>query len=314
MVAVAILGAGAIGAGASIYGANKAADAQTSAANSGNAQQNAMYANNQNILSPFIQGGSSMINAQKALLDPNNPNSSLSQLKGVLNPNDPNSALGRLSGLLNPNGSGPLAALQKLTMPGADMSATLAQTPGYQFSLDQGLRASNNQLAARGLGGSGGAVAKGATNFAEGLAGNTWQSVVAALQNQYNSQLTGNQNQFTSQANAGQNLFNSEASAGQNLINTGTTAASALAGVGTNTANSITGSLTGAGNAQAAAANATGGAISNVAGQLPSNVLLSQLLKGQGGSGGGGIYSGNTGFNAQDAAMNQQLFPGYGTG
>lgn len=237
MVAVAVLGASAVGAASSIYGANKAADAQTAAANASISNQQQMYANNKNVLNPFIQAGQGQVGSQQALLDPN-------------------------------NASGPLAQLLKLTMPGADMSATLAQTPGYQFAESQGLRAVNNQLAARGLAGSGGPVAKGAASFTTGLAQNTWQSVVQALQNTYSSQLQG----------------------GQNLINTGTQAGSALAGVGTNTANSISGALTGAGNAQAAAANATGSAISNAANGLPSNLLLSQLM----GGGSGGIY-GNVG-------------------
>lgn len=228
MVATAILGAGVAGAVSTAYGANKAADAQTNATNSAIANQQQMYAQNKDILSPFIQGGASQIPFMQQLLDPNNQ-------------------------------SGPLAALQKLTMPGADMSATLAKTPGYQFSLDQGLRASNNQLAARGLGGSGGAVAKGATNYAEGLAGTTWQSVVQALQNQFNSQ-TG---------------------ATQNLINTGAGSANALAGVGTNTANAVSGALGYQGNAQAAGANATGAAISNAA--TPSALALNQLLGGSSG-------------------------------
>ncbi len=162
------------------------------------------------------------------------------------------------------------------------MSATLAQTPGYQFALSQGLRASNNQLAARGLGGSGGAVAKGATNFAEGLAGNTWQNVVQALQSSYNTQV----------------------GAGQNLLNSGVTAGSSLAGVGTNTANAISGAQTGAGNAQAAGYNAIGTAVGNAANSLPSAMLLSQLTGGRGAGSSGGIYA-----NAADAGG-----PGVGTG
>lgn len=246
MPAVAIIGSSLVGAGASIFGASKAADAQTSAANAAIANQQQMYGQNKDILSPFIQGGAGAIPGQNALLDPNNPNS-------------------------------PLAALMKLTNPGADMSTELAQTPGYQFSLSQGLRGANNALAARGLGGSGGAVAKGATNFAEGLAGNTWQSVVAALQNQ----------------------FQTQAGAGQNLINSGVTAGGALAGVGTNTANQISGSITGAGNANAAAANAIGAGASSVAGGVPSAILLQQLLAKSGGGGGssGGIYN-NSGGNS----------------
>lgn len=237
MVATAIIGSGLIGAGASIFGSSKAADAQTKAAQLAIANQQQMYGKNADVLAPFIQGGQGQIAKQQQLLDPST--------------------------------SPTLAALLKLTNPGADMSAELAQTPGYQFSLNQGLRASNNQLAARGLAGSGGAVAKGATSFAEGLAGNTWQSVVAALQNQFQSQ-TG---------------------AGQNLINSGVTAGGALAGVGTNTANQISGSITGAGNAQAAAANAIGTGVGGVAGQVPSALLLQQLLAKNGGGGSsGGIY------------------------
>lgn len=246
MAAVAIIGAGALGAGAQIFGASKAADAQTQAAQAAIANQQQMYGQNKAQLQPFINAGAGQIGNQQALLDPN-------------------------------SAGGPLAALMKLTNPGADMSAELAQTPGYQFSLNQGLRASNNQLAARGLGGSGGAVAKGAANFAEGLAGNTWQSVVAALQNQ----------------------FTSQAGAGQNLINSGQGAASALAGVGSNTANQISGSLTGQGNAQAAAANAIGAGVGSVAGQVPSALLLRQLLakSGDGGNTFGGLYpdTGSTG-------------------
>ena len=226
MVAVAVLGAGVIGAGATAYSANKAADAQTNAANAAIANQQSMYVQNKGILSPFIQGGQSAIPQLQALLS---------------------------------GQSGPLNALTSLTTPGADQNAVLQQTPGYQFSLDQGLRASNNQLAARGLAGSGGAVAKGATNYAEGLAGTTWQSVVQALQNQFNSQTGAN----------------------QNLINTGAQAGNALAGVGTNTANAVSGALGYQGNAQAAGANATGAAISNAA--YPSTMALNQLMGGSSG-------------------------------
>jgi hypothetical protein len=229
MPATMIIGS-VVAAGASIYGANKAADAQSNAANSAINQQNQMYAQNKDILSPFIQAGQGQIGAQQQLLS---------------------------------GQSGPLAALNALTTPGANQNATLQQTPGYQFSLDQGLRASNNQLAARGLGGSGGAVAKGATNYAEGLAGNTWQSVVAALQNSYNSQ----------------------AGAGQALINSGSQAGSALAGVGTSTANSIQGALGYQGNAQAGAANATGAAIGNNA--FSGAAALNQLMN----PGSSGVYT-----------------------
>jgi hypothetical protein len=147
------------------------------------------------------------------------------------------------------------------------MSAVLEQTPGYQFSQKQGQKAVTNALAARGLGGSAGAVAKGVANYTQGLAGNTWDSVVRNLLSTFG---------------AGTNAL-------QGLVNTGVTAGSSLAGVGTNTANSISGALTGAGNAQAAGYNAIGGAVGGFGNSLTSAALINQLTNG---GGGGSIYGG----------------------
>lgn len=241
MVAAAILGAGALGAGASIWGANKAAGAQTNAGTAAIANQRDMFGQTRNMLSPFINAGQGGID----------------QLRDWL------STSGGASG------SNPLSALLKLVMPGADMSATLAQTPGYQFAQGQGTRGALNALAARGLGGSPGAIAKGISTFNSGLASTTWDSVVKNLLS----------------------TFQTGGNALQGLVNTGVNAGGALAGVGTNTANSITGSLTGIGNAQAAGANATGAAVGGLGSSLTTAALLQQLT---GGSGGGGIY-GNSG-------------------
>lgn len=52
----------------------------------------------------------------------------------------------------------------------------LEQTPGYQFAKQQGLLATQSGFAAQGLGQSGAAL-KGAANYAEGLAGTTYQNV-----------------------------------------------------------------------------------------------------------------------------------------
>jgi hypothetical protein len=56
---------------------------------------------------------------------------------------------------------------------GADQQAALAKTPGYQFTLDQGLRGVANQEAAKGRGVSGNELA-GAATYATGLANNTF--------------------------------------------------------------------------------------------------------------------------------------------
>lgn len=236
MVAAAIIGAGALSAGASVFGSSNAADAQRDAANASITNQNAMYDKNANMLSPFITAGSSQIGQQQQLLDPNNT-------------------------------SGPLNALMKLLMPGADQSATLEQTPGYQFANTQGLRSANNALAARGLGGSGGAVAKGAASFSSGLASQTWQSVVNSLQN----------------------LFSGQAGAGQNLINTGASSGNALAGIGSNVANANSTALIGAGNASAASSNAIGSAVGGLGNSAATAYLANKLGSGS------GVYGSGTG-------------------
>ena len=51
--------------------------------------------------------------------------------------------------------------------------AELEQTPGYQFTLDQGLKAAQNAYSAKGLGSSG-AATRGAVDYATGLASTTY--------------------------------------------------------------------------------------------------------------------------------------------
>jgi hypothetical protein len=238
-IAAAVIGGSALSAGASIWGSSKAADAQTQAAQQSIAAQKEMYGQNKNLLQPFITAGQQGLPNLQNWVDPT-------------------------------NGSNPLSQLIKLTTPGADMSATLEQTPGYQFSQKQGTRAALNALAARGLGGSPGAIAKGVSNYNSGLASTTWDSVVKNLLS----------------------TFGMGTNALQGLVNTGVQSGSALAGVGTNTANQISGALTGAGNAQAAGYNAMGSAAGGFGNSLGTAAMLQQLT---GGGGGGSIY-GNPSF------------------
>lgn len=236
-VAAAILGAGALGAGAGIYGATTAAGAQTAASQAALAQQKAMFGKAENYLSPFIQAGQG----------------------GIEN----------LTNFINPNSSGsPLNALLKLLMPGSNQSETLAQTPGYQFAEDRGLRSVNNALAARGLAGSGGAVAKGASEFTTGLAQNTWSSVVDKLL----QTLGGGTNALSS------------------LVNTGANSAGNLAGGAISSGNAQAGTQIGIGNAQAAGANAIGSSIGGFGNSLSTAALIQQLTGGAG-KPATGIYS-----------------------
>lgn len=95
-------------------------------------------------------------------------------------------ALPELEDLTGTNAGGnpltaPLTALFNPTI------AQLEQTPGYQFTLNQGLKSTQNSYASQGLASSG-AAQKGATDYAEGLAGTTYQQQFQNYLNQ-NSQI-----------------------------------------------------------------------------------------------------------------------------
>lgn len=198
-VATAVIGAGVLGAGATIYASGKAADAQISAAQTAaNAATHAFDTTNTN-LAPYRDAGS---NATTQL------NSRLSDL----------------------------------TTPVTMDQSTLEKTPGYQFALTQGLKATQNSAAARGLGTSGAAL-KGAATFATGLADNTYQ-------NQFG-------NAVTNQTNAYNRL--------KGLVDTGENAAAGTGVAATTAAGQIGAAAGYAGNAQAASANQIGGAVSNLA-------------------------------------------------
>lgn len=151
--------------------------------------------------------------------------------------------------------------LSSLTAPITMNEQTLENSPGYQFNLTQGLKATQNSAAARGLGVSGAAL-KGASTFATGLADNTYQ-------NQFN-------NAVTNQTNA----FNRLSS----LVNTGENAAAQTGALGQAATTTQNAALTGSGNAAAAGANAIGsgaGSLANltagvgIAGAKPNSGLFS---------------------------------------
>src|SRR5882762_11092665 len=224
-VATAIIGAGVVGAVATSYAANKAADAQTAAAQQAANTSLSMYNTTRADLSPYRQIGQTASD----------------QLTS------------RLSDLTSP-----------ITMD----ESTLRNTPGYQFNLTQGLKATQNSAAARGLGTSGAAL-KGASTFATGLADSTYQ-------NQFN-------NAVTNQTNAFNRL--------KGLVDTGENASAQTGSAGTAAANTAAGAQIGAGNAQAAAANATGGAIANTANGI-GGYMAYKGLYGGGTVGNGGITLG----------------------
>ena len=123
--------------------------------------------------------------------------------------------------------------LNYLTTPYAPTMAQLKATPGYQFTLGQGLQSTQNAAAARGLGISGAAL-KGAANYATGLAQNTYAQD-AGIYGQQQAQIG---NLLTGMVGAGQN-----AAAGQGGFITGqaNNAGQTQMGGATATASGITG-------------------------------------------------------------------------
>lgn len=215
MVAGAIAGSAVLGAGASIFGANKAAKAQQSAAEQNLEMQRAalalqrqMYEQGRSDLAPYRGAG-----------------------EAALNP---------LLGLAGTRGDP--AAVQ----------AQLEQLPGYQFALGQGLRAAQQGATARGLGLSGAAM-KGASQFATGLADQTY----------------GNQfNRLLGLTQLGQSAAAGTAQMGQNMASQGSQSYGQMGQAYGNI-----------GDAQAAYYNSIGAAGQNLAGSVPSALFYQKMLQ-----------------------------------
>lgn len=150
-----------------------------------------------------------------------------------------------------------LPILKSLITPGANMTATLSQIPGFQFAQDWGQKAVKNLGTTMGLGGN---VLSAGADYATGKAMSTYMPLVNAL---------------------------------QSYANMGATAASGGASMGSNTLTGI-GQASAAGTLGGANALATG---IQGAGNAFLNYSLLSKLKGAGGggdgvygSGGGGSY------------------------
>jgi hypothetical protein len=145
--------------------------------------------------------------------------------------------------------------LPELTSPITMDQATLERTPGYQFNLQQGLKATQNAAAARGLGVSGAAL-KGAASYATGLADNTYQ-------NQFN-------NAQQNQANAFNRLYQTAA--------LGSNAATGAGTIGQSNANSQSSLYNAMGQSQAAgtmgAANANYNALTGFGQPLANSAMM----------------------------------------
>lgn len=297
---------GAISAGASKSAANTQAQAADRAAQ---VQQN-MFDTTRADLNPFISGGQNglailmkQLGITPATADVTNPDGTIT--KGTPAQFDPNAPLVAQQGQFDPgmgkfnfdafkNGQGPL----NLSAFNFDPN-NLENTPGYQFQLKQGLDAVQHQ-GARGGGALGGNSLRAMQDYAQGLAGTTYQQQFGNALSSYNANtdsafknyttnfdtsLAGygtNQNNalqnFQTNYNTGLSTFNTNAGVTQqnksnifdminSLLQTGQTSAAGAGNIGATTGANIGNAYMQAGNASAAgtvgAANAISGGINN---------------------------------------------------
>lgn len=141
--------------------------------------------------------------------------------------------------------------------------AQLEQTPGYQFTLQQGLKNLNNQMAAKGLNLSG-AQAKGLANYTTGLADQTYNQQFQNALSQYQTNFGNALQQFGTNYGVQSDQYNRLAS----LIGLGQNAAAGVGNAGLQTASNAGNFLTSGANAQAAGtvagANALGSGLSSL--------------------------------------------------
>lgn len=223
-VATAIIGAGVIGAGASIYSSGKAADAQKEATQTAANTQLGMYEKTRGDLAPYRDIGARAGTELESRL---------------------------------PFLTSPIDVTAELNNP--DSVARHA----YDFSMTQGLKATQNGAAARGLGVSGAAL-KGAAAFSTGLTDNTYKTL-------YDMENTNRTNAF--------NRLKA-------LVDTGNNAAAGTGAAGSIAANGAASAQIGGGNAEAASYNQSGAAINKIANNVGGYAMYKGLYGGNNNSGG----------------------------
>ncbi|WP_318827048.1 hypothetical protein [Burkholderia cepacia] len=246
--------AAVVGGVGSLVGGLAGADASRSAANtqSDSARyaadlQNQQWQQTQKNLKPFMDLGTSAINP-------------LLQAMGYnFSKND--------DGTYTFNGTDPNNILQQRFS--APTEAEAAASPGYQFTLDQGLKSVQNSAAARGLGTSGAAL-KGASTYATGLANSTYNDI-------FNRALNTFQTNYSSAAN-NVNRLNSLVGSGQN-------AAATNGSLGAQAAGNIGNTLMSGANAQASGAIGGANALTSALGGIGNSALTYGLLNNNAGSG-----------------------------
>jgi hypothetical protein len=241
----AILGSTAIatigGAAISAYGANKAAGKQADAANRATDIQNDQWNQTQTNMKPYLNLGTSSISPLLKAMGYN------------ATQNDDGSYTYGGADASNP-------LMQTFSAPSAEQAAA---TPGYQFTLQQGLKATQNSAAARGLGTSGAAL-KGAATYATGLADSTYNDV-------YNRALQTFNTNYSSAANNVNRL--------SNLVGNGQNAAASQGALGAQTTANIGNTITSGANASAAGIVGGTNALTSALGGIGNNAMIYGLTQ-----------------------------------
>jgi hypothetical protein len=242
----AILGAGVLGAGASIFGSASQVGAEEQAI----AAQKQMYQTGLGVQSGYLGQASNLLS----------PYANMGQAPlGLYN---------YLTGATTtqPGGTTAPAGMTSGSLTAPFTAATLASTPGYQFTLGQGLKSTQNSFAAQGLGSSGAAL-KGAASYGTGLAQNTYNQ-------QFSNYLAQNQqigNMFLQGGQVGE-------AAGAAMAGIYGGAGNAALGGGVQTGQGIASSTAGIGNALAGGAAGVANSASSTTNSLMQYQLLQSLL------------------------------------
>lgn len=179
-IAAAIIGSAVVGAGAGIYASNKAASAQTKAAQQAQDTQMQMFDKQTALQEPFRQGG---ITSQNRLMD----------LLGLSQ---------------NTEAQGYGSAAQPFG------EAQFAEDPGYAFRLKEGMKALEHSAAARG-GLISGAAMKGAQRYGQEMGSQEYMNAF----NRYQTERAALLNPLQSLMGAGQTAANTLSQAAQNTGN-----------------------------------------------------------------------------------------------
>jgi hypothetical protein len=233
--ATAIGGSAVLGAATSLLGSSSAAKSAKDAAN----LQQQQYYRTREDLQPYDAAGQAATHNALALTD------------------------------LGPTGGGPdyTSIAYNQFLPPRMTQAELEQTPGYQFTLAQGLKATQSAAAARGLGVSGSSL-KGAGTYATGLADKTYLDQFNVAQQRFGDVLNLNTaQQGNLQAQFGR-LYN--------LSALGESAAAATGVAGTSAASTAGNYLNQAGLATAAGTTGVSNAVTGAA----NNYLAYNALQG----------------------------------